>query len=370
MTGNFHKKPFDEATKLKLEIFGECFREWLPVFIYNKAISKIFIYDFFAGAGKDSDGNQGSPLILLSEAKGQDCKICKALNDKEIIFAFNDKNQFKELEKSINEFVENCLITNCKRENCQYSWHIGSYDFKDVFERQNVKNILKNKRYAKFILLDQFGFSQVDENVFKELTNAYKTDFIFFIASSFIDRFKEHPNIKLYFDTSKIDFKAKKPIERHELIANYFEKLIEQKEYYIHHFTIKKGANFYGLIFGTSHTYGMEKFLKVCWKKDELSGESNENKYQDYPKGTLFYNPNESNKLQKVREEIISKVLSGEIKDNITGLKYALKRRCLPELFTQTIRQLEKENLILRKGDVNNKSSNIHSVKKYTIEIK
>jgi hypothetical protein len=45
MADNFHNKPFDKATKLKLEIFGECFREWLPVFIFNPTISKIFIYD-------------------------------------------------------------------------------------------------------------------------------------------------------------------------------------------------------------------------------------------------------------------------------------------------------------------------------------
>src|SRR5690606_28512521 len=93
MVDNFHNKPFDEATKLKLEIFGECFREWLPVFIHNPSISRIYIYDFFAGSGKDCDGNYGSPLILLNEAKGDGCKVCASLGSKEIIFAFNDKNK-------------------------------------------------------------------------------------------------------------------------------------------------------------------------------------------------------------------------------------------------------------------------------------
>ena len=70
MKDDFHNKPFDEATKFKLEIFGECFKEWLPVFIYNPTISHIYVYDFFAGAGQDSLGNHGSPLILLNKAKG------------------------------------------------------------------------------------------------------------------------------------------------------------------------------------------------------------------------------------------------------------------------------------------------------------
>jgi hypothetical protein len=114
----------------------------------------------------------------------------------------------------------------------------------------------------------------------------------------------------------------------------------------------------------------MEKFLKISWRKDEFSGESNDNKYLDHEAGTLFYNPEESNKLQKVRDEIVKKVLSGKIKDNITGLKFALKRRCLPELFTKTVKSMEKDGLIERKGKVNNRSSNIHSIDKYSIEIK
>jgi len=105
MADNFHNKPFDEATKLKLEIFGECFREWLPVFIFNPTISKIFIYDFFAGSGQDSVGYPGSPLILLHEAKGENCSVCKSLNGKEIIFAFNDKNKSLELETSVKEYL-------------------------------------------------------------------------------------------------------------------------------------------------------------------------------------------------------------------------------------------------------------------------
>lgn len=51
MVEKFHNKPFDEATMLKLDIFRECFREWLPVFVHNPKISKIFVYDFFCWTG-------------------------------------------------------------------------------------------------------------------------------------------------------------------------------------------------------------------------------------------------------------------------------------------------------------------------------
>lgn len=38
MAKDINKKEFDEATLLKLEIFRECFREWLPVFIHSPLI--------------------------------------------------------------------------------------------------------------------------------------------------------------------------------------------------------------------------------------------------------------------------------------------------------------------------------------------
>jgi len=368
---DINKKPFDEATKLKLEIFGECFREWLPVFIHNPAVEKIFIYDFFAGSGTDSDGLLGSPLILLNEAKGENCKVCNSVGEKQIIFGFNefldDKN--KELKDSIDHYIDKCIKQNCKRDECQYKSHVGKFEFKEAFSRDNFKSILNNRKYAKFILLDQYGFKQVDDVVFKELVNSPKTDFIFFIASSFIDRFREHQNTKKYIDTSKIDFEKCRAKDRHKIIAQYFKQLINDKDYYLHHFTIKKGTNHYGLIFGSSHSLGMEKFLRVCWKKDIFSGESTDNSHDDFEEGTLFHDPTTSNKKEEVKAKIISKIMNCEITDNLCGFKYTMSELCQPVLFTQVIKELEKEGKIQRVGDLNYTSVGIHEAKRYSIKI-
>jgi len=278
----------------------------------------------------------------------------------------DDKN--KELSDSINRHVDKCVKENCNKSQCQYMRHVGKMEFKEAFNGVNFKSKLKNKKYAKFILLDQYGFSQVDENIFKELVDSPITDFIFFIASSFITRFKEHPNTKKHIDTSKINFDDCKPKERHKIIADYFKSLIGNKEYYLHHFTIKKNNNHYGLIFGSSHTLGMEKFLKVCWRKDKLSGESNDNSHNDFLEGTLFHNPLTSNKKEEIKVKIKSKLLSGEITDNISGFKYTLSELCQPIIFTEVVKELEKKELIKRTGDLNYQSVNVHDCKKYKIE--
>ena len=79
----------DETTKLKLTIFGECFKEWLPVFLHDKHTQSVYIYDFFAGSGTDAEGHPGSPLILLNEAKGEERKYCQKAH-KKISFLFTE----------------------------------------------------------------------------------------------------------------------------------------------------------------------------------------------------------------------------------------------------------------------------------------
>jgi hypothetical protein len=113
----------------------------------------------------------------------------------------------------------------------------------------------------------------------------------------------------------------------------------------------------------------MEKFLRVCWKEDVYSGESNFNIDNDEPIGTLFYTGETTNKKEKIKSEIKKKVLSGEITDNKIGLKYTLKNRCLPEVFVSTILELERDKLIQCLPKFNRQSTNIHKVDVYKIEV-
>ena len=59
MAKDIHKKEFDDGTKIKLDIFREYLKEWLPTFTKRKEIiwKDIFIYDFFAGEGGSSKIN-------------------------------------------------------------------------------------------------------------------------------------------------------------------------------------------------------------------------------------------------------------------------------------------------------------------------
>ena len=172
---DINSKPYDEATTLKLDIFRKCFREWLPVFIYDPSVSNLYIYDMFAGSGHDSNGNMGSPLILLDEAKGKECRYCNFLSknqNKKVIFGFNEKEYQKveQLKKTKDAYLAECR-ENCEHDECVYykNIHCQSQTFDQILQNSRFNDILKSKSYAKFILLDQYGFSQITDDVFLKL---------------------------------------------------------------------------------------------------------------------------------------------------------------------------------------------------------
>jgi len=374
MAKNINKTNFNEATLLKLSIFGECFEEWFPVFLHSQWYKKLYVFDFFAGSGTDIDNNPGSPLILLDRAKGEQRKYCSKCN-KDVWFVFNEMidEKFEELKQNADAFVQKCMESNnCSK--CIFRYSVKNDDFRNIFSLEGVKDIFQSKEYGKFVLLDQYGFSQIDEKVFSQLVSFPKTDFIFFISSSFISRFREHPNTVKHIDTSKIAFENRKPNEIHRAVADYFRSLIpEGKEYYLHHFSIQKEmnkGNYYGLIFGSNHSLGMEKFLKVCWKHDPFSGEANYNIDNNYGKWTLFEQLGENVKKDTVKEKIKCLILSGEMADNVTGLKYAMRNGCEPNLFVETVVELEKAGKIERTGKVNNQAASIHKADQYEIKLK
>ena len=292
---------------------------------------------------------------------------------KPIRFVFNEKIKWKAkaLKQLVNDSVAKCMDSNnCPM--CSYTIIVNNDEFQSLFNSPEVSSVLNDHKFGKFLILDQNGFKETSKEIFKKLLNFNKTDFIFFISSSYIKRFKNHPYIKAYIDTSQIQFEENNPNHCHKIIADYYRSLIpNNKEFYLHHFTIKKeSGNYYGLIFGTSHTFGMEKFLKVCWKIDNQSGESNCNIYDDWRKNeTLFYNSMKPKKIVMMEEKIRNKILSSEIKDNISGFKYTMNVGCEPKLFTNVVKKLEDVNLICRHGELNYRSTSIHKVHRYTIEV-
>jgi len=137
-------------------------------------------------------------------------------------------------------------------------------------------NIFADPNAAKLAFIDQFGVSEVGDAVFRTLAGSPRCDFLFFISSSTLHRFADHPAIKQKIERPDDSYHV------HRAVCDYYRGLLPpNSEYFVAPFSIKKGANIYGLVFGSAHPLGIDKFLQVTWRKDATSGEANFDIHRD-----------------------------------------------------------------------------------------
>lgn len=264
---DFHQQPFDEGTLTKLSIFELYGREWLPVFLSKErpTFPRVHLFDFFAGPGTDSTGQPGSPLRLLQQLK-----------------AYRDLPGWGEVQVTVHFFddsPEKIVTLENSIEGAGLRVPSVTFDLRPVaFERAfpDCRQILSDNQSAKLVFIDQFGVDHVTPSVFQQLMGFPTCDFLFFLSSSTLHRFRDHPAI-----TQKI----RRPDDYfhvHRAALDYYRGLLPAgSKYFLAPFSIKKGSNIYGLIFGSAHPLGIDKFLQVAWQNDSISGEADFDIHRD-----------------------------------------------------------------------------------------
>lgn len=335
---NLFRKAFDEGTIAKLKIFEDYFKEWLPVFISkpNPFWKEVQIFDLFAGEGKDVNGVHGSPMRLLKILNENRTLIQRSNVRIKVILNEFEKEKYNGLLSTLNEIAEEDL----------YELITYNDDFSVVFD--NYYDSMTQA--ANFLFLDQNGIKQITENTFSRLIKLKQTDFLFFISSSYIKRFAEVEEFQKYLKIKKEDLTGKSYYHIHRIVLSYYRSLIdENKNYYLAPFSIKKPAGVYGLIFGSNHTYGLEKFLTVSWKHDKLTGEANfdiDKEKIDVFKPSLFEQFNTPSKRQVFEQNLREKILRQELKTNYDIYLYTLNEGFLLKDANAILKNLEEKKKI------------------------
>lgn len=261
---DFHEKAFDEGTLTKLEIFQLYTREWLPVFLSREHawLRSVHLYDFFAGPGADADGVHGSPLRTLKVLREYSTDSNATTWGKVPITV----HFFDAAAKKIATLERTLQAASWKLPGVEID--VARLNFREALAAHD--DALLARDTAKLLLIDQFGVSQVTPEVFRKLVAFPCADFLFFVSSATLQRFREHPAIKQKI-TPAADFN-----QVHHAVVEYYRQLLPAgRRYYLAPFSIKKGSNIYGLVFGSAHPLGMDKFLRVAWEKDRLNGTAN-----------------------------------------------------------------------------------------------
>ncbi|MFH1080096.1 MAG: three-Cys-motif partner protein TcmP [Pseudomonadota bacterium] len=330
---NLHKKPYDEGTQDKLALYREYLREWLPVFINSPHVDSLQIFDFFAGPGNDKVGNPGSPLIFCDE-------IRNALDHR--------GNQAKKIRAYFNEYAEDkhrnlsACIDGQRIKLPEVEFTITQKDFYSAFEQ--CKPLMREKT-ANLLFLDQNGVQQITKDIFQAIVRLPLSDFIFFISSAMVNRFKKQPEIRKYVPVTDEDFSRMNGTNVHRILADAYSRWVpDDLVYYMGPFSIKKGPNVYGLVFGSKHPRGMDKFLHCAWR---LGGDANfdiDKDGIDPECPSLFSEFDIPKKISVFDNDLKSAILERRILTNKDVYKFALQNGVLPSHAKAALNQMVKES--------------------------
>lgn len=335
---NLHKLPFDDATIAKLSIFEDYAQAWLPTFIMQGK-PKICIFDFFAGTGYDNQRVEGSSVRLLKKIKEQ-AQHAMEKGVKVVVFLNEyDANKFQQLKHACEEFLQaNPDVAEISEVNYY------NEDFKTLFP-QLLPEI---ERFPSLVYLDQNGIKFLTAEYILALENTEQTDFLYFVASSYFKRFGDSKEFKKHFNVDMEEI-SKAPYEFiHLVLLDQIKAFIPtESKLKLYPFSIKKGSNIYGIVFGAKHIRAVDKFLEVAWKKDPVCGEANFDINQESKKsqGNLF-GDRQLTKIEGFGEILKEKILNNELRNNIEVFIFTVEQGHLGRHAADVLKIMKRENKI------------------------
>lgn len=334
----FHQVPFDEGTLLKLEILTQYLDEWLPVFIQQSGFSRVQLFDFQCGPGRDTNGVEGSPLRIANAL----AKAKPPADGHSIDFYvhFNDVSQEK-----VTRLAQE-LSGDSFRKPVELSF--TTLSFEDCFER--VQPLLQRKGVANFLFIDPTGLVRI-ELMIEKLSKLNCTDFLLFIPAADLYRFNSVSEFQRYFPEIKFEGTL---VDASREICTYIRGKLKEAEqvYHLAHFAIQKrrAQRINSLVFGSRNLFGIYKFLTVAWKKSP-NGEANYDLCGDFLCSRQLALPGIQDKPRKVEafcQKVKNLILCKILLTNKDVAVYALVNGFLPTLHcSDVIRSLKKDGIIM-----------------------
>jgi len=343
MTKNdLHSKPFDEATLTKLDIFQQYAAAWIPTFVMQAA-PRLYIFDFFAGSGADSQGIPGSPIRLLTELNKYFQHIIA--KNVRVYLHFNDISQ-----KKIILLEKTCETFFAEHPDLRKAITI-EYSHQD-FEKSFNDNYTLISKYPSLVFIDQSGVKFIEKKYLLELEKTNQTDFLYFISSSYFWRFGETEEFKkhLPIDINILRDNPYRFIHR-TLLAKLKSFLPIDSKLKLYPFSLKKGSNIYGIVFGAKHLRAVEKFLSIGWKINGINGDANFDIDQDQSKRQIdAFDDHNKTKLELFQELLEKSIMNGFLTTNTDIYKFSLALGHPPKHASEYLRQLKREGKVSFEG--------------------
>ncbi len=340
---NLHGSPFEESTIAKLEIFEDYAQAWIPTWVMQKATREIHIFDFFAGPGYDENKTPGSPIRILKKIKEQKDNVLQ--KNVKIVVHLNefDRQKSDQLKTSCDEFMASDTI---------FSTSVKVEYYQEDFEKLFDTLLPKIKRYPSLVYLDQNGVKFLSETYLLALEKTSQTDFLAFLSSSHISRFGNKKEFKKYLNIDMKEVKKQSTKQIHRVITQQFQKrLPPNTKLKLYPFSLKKGKNIYGIIFGATHPKAVDGFLNIGWKRNGENGDANFDINDEAGKDQLdIFGGRKLTKIKDFQQRVHDKVLNGTIENNFQMLDFVYEQGHIGKHAANRLKEMRKRKKIDFKG--------------------
>ncbi|MEP2771973.1 MAG: three-Cys-motif partner protein TcmP [Fulvivirga sp.] len=316
---DLHDEPFDESTIAKLEIFEDYAQAWIPTFVMQgKPV--ICIFDFFAGTGYDKNGIPGSPIRVLKKIQEQKGHLFQ--KNVSVVLYLNEFEPNKKKQKKFEQLTESCknFMDTDKSLANKVEIKLFNEDFETLFPKL-FKDI---EKHPSLVYLDQNGIKYLSDKYFLELEKTQQTDFLYFVSASYFWRFGDSKEFKMHFDIDVAEAKKHGYKHIHRFVTEQLRnKLPNNTELKLYPFSLKKGANIHGVIFGAKHPRAVDKFLTIGWKRNGTNGDANFDIDEDAGKAQLsMFSEQKLTKKESFKRDVRELVLNGSLTNNFDLLAY------------------------------------------------
>lgn len=343
---DLHSKPFDETTIAKLEIFEAYAQAWIPTFVMQSR-PVVHIFDFFAGTGYDKNGIKGSPIRILDKIYGQIANIFR--KRVKIVVHFNEFEPKKKKQKKFELLKESCSKYLDEKDALKRVIEVKFYN--QECESLFPKLLPLIRQYPSLVYLDQNGIKFLSDQYFLELEKCSETDFLYFVSSSYFWRFGNDETFKNHFSVNIEEAKSDPYKFIHKNILKELRRKIPQdSQLKLYPYSLKKGANIHGIIFGASHPRAVDKFLSVAWKRNSINGEANFDINDDKSKKQLTIFGQQKTKLQIFEDQVRENILTQQITDNAELYDFTLDNGHIGKHAADVLRELKKKGEISYDG--------------------
>lgn len=287
----------DPHTRAKHAILGRYLRAWTPI-LSQGGFPEIVYIDGFAGPGRYSKNEEGSPVIALKAALEQTVPLTATLR-----YLFIEKDPKR--AESLNALVlAETLPTNFKVTVR------GGVTFEDAYNDLVKAGALGGRRSPPtFAFIDPFGWSGVPFNIVADILSRPSCEVLITFMYEELNRFLGHPdqeaNFDSYFGTTAwrriVPIADAKERNRalHDLYLSQLRSAAHAK--YVRSFEMrnKRDVTDYFLFFATNNLLGLKRMKESMWKVDE-AGEFTFSDATDPNQLVLFTKTPEFALLEKV----------------------------------------------------------------------